>query len=174
MRKLVVGALIVAVALGTFAIPFETEKRPLVYYMFESLEQVKLEGTITGLGFLDGKFVVKISGHDEYVFLPLMVIREENLFVSLDETIEITGRKLVMGQYTLVIPEKIVYEGKEYDLTRLVFRMKMEREEMMKSRFRHFKVRGFGEERGFLRPGKPPMRAPFRAPMEKPRMPMGW
>ncbi len=164
MKKFVVGTMVVVLGVASaLAVTPKPEGRAFIYYLFQSLEQVELEGKITGFGFLNGKLVVELEGEKGgYVFFPFQLMREKNIMLKVNEDLKVIGRKLIVGEYSVVIPEKITYGGNEYDIVKLMKKAKMKRPGMRRPPFRMMFTPPTG--------GYPRGKVPFGAPMRN----MGW
>ncbi len=135
MKKfLVVGGILLMVVIFAGFGPMNRDG--LIY---ENLPGVSVEGTITDLSIIDGKYVLTVETESEkvYVHIPLVVLRTEGLSLNVGDKIGIEGKEVVTTTGKWIVVEEFEYNGKEYDVRSVM-------EEFVRSR----RNRGYGHRFG--------------------------
>jgi len=122
-----------------------------IRWIFMNLPDVELKSQVKGVEVLSGEvFITVEASNEEYkIYIPAVMVKVSRLTVRQGDKIAVKGKKLVLKKGVMLIPEKFVINGKEYNMKSLM--QKFERFWISKENFMLNKPGA---------PVKPPIKAP--------------
>ena len=97
---------------------FEQE---FIGWIYQNLPDVELKTQVKDIRLINGELFITVDAADgEYmIYIPPVMIKPVKLTVKEGDKIEVKGKKMVLKQGVMVIPEKLGINGKIYDIKEL-------------------------------------------------------
>ena len=101
--------------------PMFGPQQDFLLWIYKNLPDFEIETTIKDVEIVNGEVFVTVEATDEtyMVFIPSALLRFFKLDLSQGDKIKVVGKKLVLKEEILIIPEKLNINGKKFDIKTL-------------------------------------------------------